>query len=605
MRAIGKRLSFSVLIACGALLFTSASLGPGQPLSYIPGAPILVLSSGNPRALLSNLVRYAENAGLSQFDKPLRTLLDFSDGIVSDPSLEAAKPLADALDWTRQLVVAVYNDEQSGATSVFAHIPVQSASRALEEFQKAVSAPGASFKVSDALPGYVSLSTGPERLPSSPVQSLAGQALLAYPGNALAVWVDARAISQLSESFMPAIRGILNLPQGGQDGASSWNLDAEAGDGRPADNGQAPDAAEDAGAWLASLAEGVRGLDAAITASPSELWFSLNANLERESRMGKAALELSESEPSIPFLRYADAKSLVSAAWSMPPAWSKRLLEPIYEAAFRSSGDLMGKGESLFQAAAGLGNDGALSLGLGLSDDLTRRIRASDLGQSDAAAKEVIKGLLVDCSYVYRLSDRKEFRAYLAGLDETFTRSFSALGAEGKRVLVSAESGTDGSYPWDRVSLSLKAVKSNQPESMLDSVLGLVGSHTYWYQGDLAAGAIGASDEPKALLGRGRAESPLSDDKRFAASRTGMGPHTRFIMRVSIERLLELVSKVTNPETPPASRDATDFRGLYFWLSALRDGPGRLPLMGFGISLGAEDLKGFISLASGAQASQQ
>jgi hypothetical protein len=300
-------------------------------------------------------------------------------------------------------------------------------------------------------------------------------------------------------------------------------------------------------------------------------------------------------DKSLPYLSYCEADALMSFAWSSPADWGIPIVEGLYKLLMPEATLVETMMASLKGYAAATGNNGAASIGIGVSEEMARAIRSGqDL--DDAAALELIaRGLSLSVSGAMELKDRQAFRDTSASMmDIVHLPGYADLmSASGLALDVKRKVGTVRKMPYDSYSYEFTAADGEDDGTMaaVTALIGKLLSPVYVYKDDKAYIGMGKPESLNALIDKNAAKAPLNADKAFKALRAGAPADTRALFYLSTQGLMRLVMRFMPQDQGPLDFNMGRLSGFLSWFDA---SPGT---MGFGMGLGAEDIRAIVALA--------
>lgn len=526
---------------------------------------------------------------------------------------------------------------------------------ALRELAAAGGAPEPIFSIE--LPGFLAVGIGMEPRPAGRYETVELSALAAYPSSTLAVWADVPALRAMAGSALgSALGGILGRPS--YDGwDEDWDEDWEYWDDEEYYDEEAEDwgyyqegdgdelgyeedfdwdsylseeeYGEDEGyawdedwddeeyAWdedwdddwdfvpgpnplamfapfleyLSEIAGGIATIDFGITVSADRVWLRTGMGALPGSALAEAAAAASAGERGIPYLSYCEADALMAGAWSSSMDWALGFIEPLYAAILPQEGAVELVMGSLRRVAAASGRHGAFYLDLGVSDGLAAALQGEFPGEAEASAL-IASGLSLNASGVMQLRDRQAYRdAVAASIELMQDPAYRALlEGSGFSATATRSVGANAGIPFDLIRIDYELAEGAGPQAAaVKALMAKLSSYSYAYADDKAFFSFGPAIEAVNMARRNGAFKPLSAERSFRELRAGAPLDARGVFYLSSRRLMRLIMQFM-PERGPLPFAYGDLTGLLSWFSA---SPGRL---GWGMGLGAEDIKAFKSL---------
>ncbi len=342
--------------------------------------------------------------------------------------------------------------------------------------------------------------------------------------------------------------------------------------------------------------EELTGLSVALTVQPDRAWLRVGVELAPGGTLAGLASAASSGDRSLPYLRYCDADALVSFAWSAPYDWSLPLLEGLYRLVLPDGSIADDAIESAKAYAKATGLNGGMSISLAPSAELIRAIR-TDADMGDAETLELLsRGLGLSVGGAMELRDRQAFRDAAAEALGTISAPEYAelLEASGLSLSADRSVGVASGMPYDAYRYGFAPTGSeavDSSEAMAMELLGRLMAPVMVYRDDKAFIGLGDPKSVAAGIAEDGAASPLRSDKAFKALRAGASADARALTYVSTRNLARLVLRLMPEDREPLGFNAANLSGLLMWLDAT---PGTL---GFGLGLGAEDVKAVAAIA--------
>lgn len=646
-------------VVASATLIGATPEPPFEPLEHVPSGAVAVASVGDLTSLLGNSIGFLRNAGLESVAAELSTLIDGAlhpEGGESDA--ESAAALFKAVDPGRRFVAAVYQSDGGRETAALLFLPLRSAlgddaRLALERAAGAMGGEGRAPSVATDYPGYALIRSDGEAIPaygSGGTMSLGS--LAAQAPSSLAVWIDPSAVAALLGS-MPG--GLGSMLGGGSDdygdygdygdyddyeysddaidntgidntgidntgidntgiddtgdGAEyaedySWDEPVQADDQPGYDDmaalgeigllDDAPAAVEEA---LKAGLEELTGLEVTLTVQPDRAWLRVGVELAPDGTLAELAASASSGDRTLPYLSYCDADALMSFAWSAPYDWSLPLLEGLY-ALILPEGSIADDAIASVRAyAKASGLNGGVSIGLDPSSELIQAIR-TNADMDDAETLELVsRGLGLTVGGAMELRDRQAFRDAMAEAFGAIAEPEYAelMEAAGMSMSVDRGVGVASGMPYDayRYEFAYTDVETaDSSEVMAMELLGRLMAPVMVYSDDKAFIGLGDPKAVAAGLAKDGAARQLRTDKAFKALRAGASADTRALTYVSTRNLVRLLLRMMPEDQEPLGFNAANLSGLLMWLDAT---PATL---GFGLGLGAEDVKAVVTIAN-------
>jgi hypothetical protein len=390
-----------------------------------------------------------------------------------------------------------------------------------------------------------------------------------------------------------------NAGPDGDEYAEDFSWDDEEADGIDPDEGDAASqVTKGLGALADTLENGlgeVKSIEVALTVQADRAWLRFGVQVIEGGKLAVMTKRAAAGDKSLPYLSYCEADALVSFAWSSPADWGIPIMEGLYKLLMPEATLVDTMMASLKGYAAATGNNGAASIGIGVSEEMARAIR-SGKGLDDAAALDLVaRGLSLSVSGAMELKDRQAFRDTSASMMDIVRLSEYAglMSASGLALDVKRKVGTVRKMPYDSYSYEFTAA-DGQDDGTMAAVTALIGnllSPVYVYKDDKAYLGMGKPESLNALIDRNAAKAPLNADKAFKALRAGAPADTRALFYLSTQELLRLVMRFMPEDQGPLDFNMGKLSGFMSWFDA---SPGT---MGFGMGIGAEDIRAFIELA--------
>jgi hypothetical protein len=221
----------------------------------------------------------------------------------------------------------------------------------------------------------------------------------------------------------------------------------------------------------------------------------------------------------------------------------------------------------------------AIRSGLGSGDDAFMKLLARGLGLKVTGALE--------------LTDRQAFRdaaakAITFAKDPAYTE---LLASSGFSIDIDRAVGMVEGMPYDAYtySFALQEHKGDQSAAVME-LMGKLISPVYIYKEDKAYFGLGSLREAAATIPLSGARQPLRADRTFKALRAGAPADTRALFYLSTKALSRLVLRALPEEQPALGYNAGKLSGLLTWFDA---SPATV---GFGMGIGAEDIKALITV---------
>jgi len=308
--------------------------------------------------------------------------------------------------------------------------------------------------------------------------------------------------------------------------------------------------------------------------------------------MAEAAAAAAAGERGIPYLAYCEADALMAGAWSSSMDWALGFIEPLYAALLPQEGAVELVMGSLRRVAEASGRHGAFYMDLGVSDGLAKALQGEFPGEAEASSL-IASGMSLNASGVTQLRDRKAYRDALAASIELMQDPayLALLEGSGFSATATRSVGANAGIPYDLITMNYELAEGAGPEAAaVKALMAKLSSYSYAYADDKAFFSFGPAIEAVNMARRNGAFKPLSAERSFRELRAGAPLDARGVFYLSSRRLMRLIMQFL-PERGPLPFAYGDLTGLLSWFSA---SPGRL---GWGLGLGAEDIKAFKSLA--------
>lgn len=650
-RSTRLRLATAIVAIASMTLLGATSKAPFDPLESVHPGAIVVLSVGDPSALYTNAVAFLRNAGL---EGPAASLAGLVQSMLPSSAegqdAEASARLFRALDPSRRLVAALYPAESgSGRPTATLFLPLRAElspddgaalSAALEDMLNDESG---EMTVATDYPGYAVVRTGGGAIPAyGEGATMDLKSLAAYPASSLAVWADPVAGAAYIESMGGGLGSMLSGPADEYDdydgyeeyapidntaidntaidnaGIDNAGIDnAAAGSG--VDNVPQPDVSDgyaddyswdDAGepdptaeqlAGLGkALKEGMADLSAVelvLTVRERGVWLRTGARLKDGSKLAAMAERASAGDRSIPYLSYCDSDALVSVAWSAPYDWGLPLIEALYEIVLKDAGLTAEAMDAMKSYAAAAGMNGGMSFGVDPSEELIRAVRSGDVPDGEEMIGMLSRGLGLGFSGAMDVADRQAFRdAAGKSLDLTKNPAYAdLLASSGFTFAMERTVGEAGGMPYDAFTYDFAPIAGNgMVDAKSAAVLRLVSdivAPVYFYDGDRVLFGLGDPKVAAAAVRKGGAKRSLRSDKAFKALRAGAPADARGLFYLSTKNVARLVLRMMPGDGQALDFSANDMSGLLGWFDASPTS------MGFGLGIGAEDIKAIIAIA--------
>jgi hypothetical protein len=400
-----------------------------------------------------------------------------------------------------------------------------------------------------------------------------------------------------------------NEPDGGEavesdgpeDGgyAEDFSWDDEEADGIEPDGGDsASQLVKGLGALTETLEDGlgeIQSVELALIVQADRAWFRLGVQVIEGGKLAAMTKRAAAGDKSLPYLSYCEADALMSFAWSSPADWGIPIVEGLYKLLMPEATLVDTMMASLKGYAAATGNNGAASIGIGVSEEMARAIRSGQDLDNAAALDLIARGLSLSVSGAMELKDRQAFRDTSASMmDIVHLPGYADLmSASGLALDVKRKVGTVRKMPYDSYSYEFTAADGEDDGTMaaVTALIGKLLSPVYVYKDDKAYIGMGKPESLNALIDKNAAKAPLNADKAFKALRAGAPADTRALFYLSTQGLMRLVMRFMPQDQGPLDFNMGKLSGFLSWFDA---SPGT---MGFGMGLGAEDIRAFVALA--------
>ena len=644
-----------------ALLVSAAPPASMDPLQALPAGAIFVVSAGNPGRIMANALAFTRKADLREMETPLARILEALEGKGDLPAdlvnLAARVDWSRKL----VLALYAPDPGSGTRPGLLAYIPASNPRRVQEAIQQASEQAGERASTSLALSSYVMVAMGMEAPADLNFMRSDVSALAAYPASSLATWVNIEAgkdymdllpkgLSSMFGSGMPGSED----RTGNDDPDQSWEEDqdweedldwddewdgdwdwdsedweAEDPDNEYLDTGDwgeedwssegSDDSADGPGNnWngmtgldnLASLMDGaegvpedvvsifkdVRSADFGLIVEADRIWVRSGVNVAPGGTLHRMSTDAASGQLPLPYLSYLETDALFSMTWSAKADWAIGILETLYGTILPDEALLSKSLAAMKASTAATGANGAVNFDLRLSDELASAIKTGS-PSGDEAIPLLGRGLSFDVAGVMQLTDRQGFRDALrdslALLEDPAYQS--VLKDNKLELLVNRKVGILDGQPFDSFEYG---VRSADGEGMAGEVLeifsamaGPLLAPVYVYRGDKAYLGFGLPETLRPLIGRDRAVRPLQSAPRFRALRGGAPADARGLIYLSTGTLMRRIMQILPEDKSILPFGYSDLYGVLGWFSA---SPGQL---GFGLGLGAEDIKAFRSLA--------
>ena len=359
--------------------------------------------------------------------------------------------------------------------------------------------------------------------------------------------------------------------------------------------GSLMDGAEDVLEGFVGILKDIRSADFGLIIEADRIWVRSGLRVAPGGTLHRMSTDAASGQLPLPYLSYLEADALFSMAWSSKADWAIGLLETLYGTILPDQALLRRALAAMKASMAATGANGAVSFDLSLSDELASAIRAGS-PSSDEAIPLLGRGLSFDVSGVMQLTDRQGFRdALKESLGLLEDPGYQTILKDNKlELLANRRVGILDGLPYDTYEYS---IRSTDTDSMAGEVLeifsamaGRLLSPVYVYRGDKAYLGFGKPETLKPLIGRDRAAIPLQSTPRFRALRGGAPADARGLVYLSTGTLMRRIMQILPEEKSILPFGYGDLYGVLGWFSASQ---GQL---GFGLGLGAEDIKAFRSL---------
>lgn len=346
---------------------------------------------------------------------------------------------------------------------------------------------------------------------------------------------------------------------------------------------------------LEEVVSEVKSVEVALIVQADRAWFRFGAQVTEGGKFAALTKRAAAGDKSLPYLSYCEADALLSFAWSTPADWGIPILEGIYKLVMPEA-TLVDTIVASFKAyAAAAGDNGATSVGIGVSEEMAKAIRSGQDLDDAEALDLVARGLSLDVSGAMELKDRQAFRDTSASMmDLVHDPEYAELmSASGMTVDVKRKVGTVRKMPYDSYSYEF-AASDGQDDGTKAAVTALIGkllSPVYVYKDDKAYLGMGKPESLNALIDRNAAKSPLNADKAFKALRAGAPADVRALSYLSTQGIMRLVMRFMPQDKGPLDFNMGKLSGFLSWFDA---SPGT---MGFGMGIGAEDIRAIVALS--------
>ncbi len=374
----------------------------------------------------------------------------------------------------------------------------------------------------------------------------------------------------------------------------SWNDSQDEGSDSDASSLLSSGITQLAAELTSSLTE-VKSVEMALTVQSDRAWFRFGAQVAEGGKLAAMTKRAAAGDKSLPYLSYCEADALISFAWSSPGDWGISIVESLYKLLLPEASLVDTMMTSLKDYAAATGNNGAASIGVGISEEMSKAIRTGqDL--DDAAAVDLIsRGLSLSVSGAMELKDRQAFRDSSASMIDIVRHPDYAeiMSSTGFVLDVKRKVGTVRNMPYDSYSYVFSAADGHDDGSMaaVSSLIGKLLSPVYVYKDDKAYLGMGKPESLNALIDKNAAKSPLNADKAFKALRAGAPADTRALFYLSTQGLMKVVMRLMPEDQKPLDFNSSKLAGFMSWFDA---SPGT---MGFGMGIGAEDIRAIVAIA--------
>jgi len=655
-RSTRLRLATAIVAIASMTLLGATSKALFDPLESVHPGAVVVVSVGDPSALYSNSIAFLRNAGLTGPAASLAGLVESmlpssADG--QDP--ETSARLFRALDPSRRVVAAVYPAEGgSGRPTATLFLPLRAklspedGAALSAAIQGTLNDESGAMTVATDYPGYAVLKTGGGAIPAyGEGATMDLKSLAAYPASSLAVWADPVAGAAYVESMGGAFGSTLSGPADEYDGYDQYDeyapidttgidntaidntaIDNAAVDnagidntaaGSGVDNAPSPDVADgyaDDYSWGDDeapdpTAEQMAGLGRALKEGLADLssvelvltvrergaWLRTGARLKGGSKLAAMAERASAGDRSIPYLSYCDSDALMSVAWSAPYDWGLPLIEALYEIILKDAGLTAEAMDAMRSYAAAAGMNGGMSFGADPSEELIQAVRSGDAPDGEELIAMLSRGLGLGFSGAMDVADRQAFRdAAGKSLDLTKNPAYAELlAASGFSFAMERTVGKAGGMPYDAFTYDFAPIEGNgMVDAKSAAVLRLVSdivAPVYFYDGDRVHFGLGDPEAAAATIRKGGAKRSLRSDKAFKALRAGAPADARGVFYLSTKNIVRLVMRMMPGDGQALDFSAKDLSGLLGWFDASPTS------MGFGLGIGAEDVKAIVAIA--------
>ncbi|PKL25072.1 MAG: hypothetical protein CVV47_07245 [Spirochaetae bacterium HGW-Spirochaetae-3] len=637
-RSTRLRLATAFVAIASMTLLGATSKALFDPLESVHPGAIVVVSVGDPSALYSNAIAFLRNAGLGG---PADSLAGLVESMVPSGTegqeADSKARLFRAMDPSKRIVAAIYPAEDgAGQPSATLFIPIRAAlspedsaalSTALDEMLKGEAG---AMSIATDYPGYAVISTGGSAIPaygSGAAMDL--KSLAAYPASSLAVWADPVAGAAYLDTLPGGLGSMLSGSSGEYDDydyspeeapdeyapidntsidGTSAEDNAEYAEDYPWDNAEpesgfeaeapADPTAEQMASLGKALKEGLSDLSAvevALTVREDGIWLRTGARLKNGSKLAAMAERASAGDRSIPYLSFCDSDAIVSIAWSAPYDWGLPLLEALYKAVLGDEGLTAATMDAMKGYAAVAGMNGGMSIGLEPSAEIIQAVRSGDFPEGDEMLAMLGRGLGLKFSGAMDVTDRQAFRdAAGKSLDLTKNPAYQELlASSGFTFDMRRSVGKAGGMPYDAYTYDIKPAEGTVDEGTAAAfrLISDIAAPVYFYSGDNVLFGLGDPAAAAASIRKGGAKRSLRADKAFKAIRAGAPADTRAILYVSTKSLVRLLLRMMPEDGQALDFSANDMSGMLGWFDATPS------TMGFGMGIGAEDIKAIIAIA--------
>lgn len=657
-RSTRIRLTTSLIVLASLTFIAATSTKAFDPLESVPAGAMAVVTIGNPSMLFQSVTGFLRGAGLDEPAASLEDFMSSLLSPEGDEKIpENARAMIRAVDLNRRFIMALYpGTDGAERPAALLFIPLRS-SLSIEEQRGLAAAidemlssePGLGF-ISMDYPGYAVIQTEGSEIPAYGSGSTMNLARLAsYPASSVAVWADPNA----GAPYLDLLPGDLGSLLPGQDDGyedeeegfvdneaqvdnekpldNETPLDNEAavnnetmveneGSGALVDNEPAEEYAEDfnwdeeqdfgesgadpsfdpfsgqlgqIGDILKKGLEELAGIEVAFIVQKDSAWVRAGVELKAGGYLAPLASRAAAGDTSLPYLSYCDANALFSVAWSAPYDWSLPLIEALYSLLLPDDGLASAAIASIKEYASATGMNGGMSFGVQPSDELMQAIRSGIDASDDAFIKLLGRGLGLKVSGALELTDRQAFRdAAAKAIDFAKDPAYKELlASSGFSIDINRAVGMVEGMPYDAYTYSFASQENMGGQSA--AVLELMGkllSPVYFYSEDKAFFGLGSLREAAATIPKSGARQPLRTDRTFKALRAGAPADTRALFYLSTKALSRLVLRALPEDQAALGYNAGKLSGFLSWIDA---SPVTL---GFGMGIGAEDIKAVMSL---------